>query len=72
VYVEQNTDYKTDFKSGNTGNTPSNSSDGGALLSHEERQVLIDVDEEHQRGESSAHGEIRGALLQSLHEEELI
>jgi hypothetical protein len=33
---------------------------------------LINVNEEHQRGESSTHGEIRGALLQSIHEEQMI
>ena len=33
---------------------------------------MIDVDEEHRRGESSAYGEIRGALLQSIHEEQVI
>jgi hypothetical protein len=33
-------------------------------LSNDERRLLIDVEEEHERGESSAHGEIRGAILQ--------
>ncbi|RGB23859.1 hypothetical protein C1646_773901 [Rhizophagus diaphanus] len=37
-----------------------------------ERRILIDVNEEHQRGESSTHGEICGALLQSIHEEQMI
>ena len=41
-------------------------------LSHEERRIMIDVDEEHRRGESSAHGKICGALLQSIHEEQVI
>jgi hypothetical protein len=32
---------------------------------------MIDIDEEHRRGESSAHGEICGALL-SIHGEQAI
>ena len=33
-------------------------------LSNDERRLLIDVEEEHERGESSAHGEICGTILQ--------
>ncbi|PKY60346.1 hypothetical protein RhiirA4_483938 [Rhizophagus irregularis] len=80
AYVEQNTAYETDFDNQNTPsdggaqNAPSNISDvsNQKRLSHEERRILIDVNEEHQRGESSTHGEIRGALLQSIHEEQMI
>ncbi|CAB4426800.1 unnamed protein product [Rhizophagus irregularis] len=59
---------------GGAQNAPSNISDvsNQKRLSHEERRILIDVNEEHQRGESSTHGEIRGALLQSIHEEQMI
>ncbi|CAB4429585.1 unnamed protein product [Rhizophagus irregularis] len=80
AYVEQNTAYETDFDNQNTPsdggaqNAPSNISDvsNQKRLSHEERRILIDVNEEHQRGESSTHREIRGALLQSIHEEQMI
>jgi hypothetical protein len=75
AYVEQNTAYETDFEIPNTsdGGTEKNApSDVSKRLSHEERRIIIDVDEEHRRGESSTHGEIRGALLQSIHEEQAI
>lgn len=34
-------------------------------LSNDERRILINADEEHQTGESSTQGEIRGAILQN-------
>ena len=68
--------YETDFEREKTPNIPNQLSDGDTQnqlsdkdtqnqLSYEERRILIDVDEEHWRGESSTHGEIRGALLRS-------
>ncbi|PKY13585.1 hypothetical protein RhiirB3_425437 [Rhizophagus irregularis] len=80
AYVKQNTVYETDFDNQNTPsdggaqNAPSNISDvsNQKRLSYEERRILIDVNEEHQRGESSTHEEIRDALLQSIHEEQMI
>ncbi|EXX57920.1 hypothetical protein RirG_202670 [Rhizophagus irregularis DAOM 197198w] len=55
AYVEQNTAYETDFDNQNTlsdggaQNAPSNISDvsNQKRLSHEERRILIDVNEEH-------------------------
>jgi hypothetical protein len=76
AYVEQNMAYETDFDNtqsdGGALNAPSDVKPNQNRLSHEERRIMIDVNEEHRRGESSIYGEIRGALLQSIHEDEII
>ncbi|CAG8674283.1 12070_t:CDS:1, partial [Funneliformis mosseae] len=66
----------TDFKYEKTPNIPNqpldednqnqlSDKDTQNQLSYEERRILIDVDEEHQRSKSSTYGEIRDILLQS-------
>jgi len=60
TYIEQDTAYETDFE----GDIP----DIPNWPSNDESQILIDINEEHQRGESSVHGEIHGAILQSEYE----